>query len=60
MSKKYIDVDVEELEADERKMREKRKKRNLLSILFLVVLIGLTFWMILKDNDIAEICEAII
>ena len=60
MSKKYIDVDVEELEADERKMREKRTKRNLLSILFLVVLIGLTFWMILKDNDIAEICEAII
>ena len=60
MSKKYIDVDAAELEAGEKKMKDKRMSTNLLSVLFLVVLIGLTFWMILKDNDITAIYEAII
>ena len=60
MSKKYIDVDAAEFEAGEKKMKDKRMSTNLLSVLFLVVLIGLTFWMILKDNDITAIYEAII
>lgn len=38
----------------------KKINKNLLGSLILVLLIGVTLWIILKDNDIEDICSAVL
>ena len=38
----------------------KKLNKNVLGIIILVVLVALTMWMILKDNDIASVWQAML
>lgn len=49
--------DSNSIEKNKKELRQSRMKRNIISFSFLIILLVLTLWSILKDSDIEEICE---